>query len=77
MCRKKELKKIYFKAVNAVLPKTIVKENIAKYKNKKVYICFYNNIFLFLNRYNLVYNFVHSPYYISTLNVYDLNLVKN
>ena len=38
MCRKKELKKIYFKAVNAVLPKTIVKENIAKYKNKKVYI---------------------------------------
>ncbi len=38
MCSKKELQKIYFKALNAVIPKTIVKENIKKNKNKKVYI---------------------------------------
>jgi glycerate-2-kinase len=38
MSRKKELKEIYFQAVKAVLPKTIVKENIVKYKHKKVYI---------------------------------------
>jgi len=38
MFRKEELKKIYFKAIKAVLPKTIVKESIAKYKYKKVYI---------------------------------------
>lgn len=38
MCRKKELKKIYFKAIKAVKPKTIVKENLKKYNNKKVYI---------------------------------------
>lgn len=38
MCRKKILKKIYFKAVKAVLPKTIVQKNIAKYIDKKIYI---------------------------------------
>lgn len=38
MSRKKELKEIYFQAVKAVLPKTIVRENIQKYKHKKVYI---------------------------------------
>ncbi len=38
MCRKEELEKIYFQAVKAVLPKTIVKENLLKYKDKKVYV---------------------------------------
>jgi len=38
MSRKKELKDIYFQAVKAVLPKTIVKENILKYKHKKLYM---------------------------------------
>lgn len=38
MSRKNQLKKIYFKAVKAVLPQTIVKNTITKYKNQKVYI---------------------------------------
>jgi len=38
MSNLKKLKTIYFKAVKAVLPKTIVKENIVKYKHKKLYI---------------------------------------